>query len=247
MNECDQGRWETVAIRSLVESEYAAQTEAFAGSDLFKWLRYGKAAREVYDEFITRLCRTHLNSPQILAFLYSLAPPRVAGLVEHNMLEELGRDEVGIAHPALLIRLAQAAGFDQRACAELEAQSRDELRHLATDAILFGTLREFGLTVLLEVTCFEWMLSRMAKPIADFLSKHRGLSNEALLWFTHHSEVDKRHAEEGLDAVVEYVNYYEFDEPDFRLISEIVFRENVFLKRYFGKIEVSRQTLMLSL
>jgi hypothetical protein len=236
-----------VAIRSLIESEYAAQTEAFAGSDLFKSLRYGKVPREVYDQFITRLCRTHLNSPQILAFLYSLAPPRVAGLIEHNMLEEMGRDESGIAHPALLLRLAQAAEFDQSARAQLAAQSQDELRHLASDAILFGTLREFGLTVLLEVTCFEWMLSRMAQPIAAFLSKHRGLSQDALLWFTRHSEVDKRHAEEGLDAVVEYANYYDFEERDFRLISEIVFRENVFLKRYFGKIEVSRQTLMLSL
>ncbi|PYS41815.1 MAG: hypothetical protein DMF71_10635, partial [Acidobacteria bacterium] len=118
---------------------------------------------------------------------------------------------------------------------------------LATDRILFGSLREFGLTVLLEVTCFEWMLSRLARPIADFLSKQRGLSPDALVWFTHHSEVDQRHAEEGLDAVVEYVKYYEIDEQDFRLISEIVFRENVFLKRYFGQAEVSRQTLMLSL
>ena len=236
-----------MAIRSLTESEYAAQTEAFAGSDLFQSLRYGKASREVYDGFIACLCRAHLNSPQILAFLYSLAPPRVAGAIEHNMLEELGRDEVGIAHPELLLRLARAAGFDRRARAELKAQSREELRRLATDQILFGTLREFGLTVLLEVTCFEWMLSRMARPIADFLSQHRGLSKEALLWFTHHSEIDKRHAEEGLDAVLEYANYYEFAEPDFRTLSEIVFRENVFLKRYFGKIEVSRRTLMLSL
>ena len=234
-------------IRSLIESEYAAQTEAFAGSDLFKSLRYGKVAREVYDEFITRLCRTHLNSPQILAFLYSLAPPAVAEQIKHNLLEEMGCDEAGIAHPSLLLRLAQAAEFDQSALDDLAVQSQDELRHLATDAILFGTLREFGLTVLLEVTCFEWMLSRMAQPIAAFLSKYRGLSPDALLWFTHHSEVDKRHAEEGVEAVVEYANYYDFAEAEFRLISEIVFRENVFLRRYFGKIEVSRQTLMLSL
>ena len=236
-----------MSIRSLVESEYAAQTEAFAGSDIFKSLRAGKAAREVYDQFIARLCRTHLNSPQILAFLYSLAPPQVAGLIEHNMLEELGRDELGISHPALLLRLARAAGFDQHACAELEGRSRDELRRLATDEILFGSLREFGLTVLLEVTCFEWMLARMAGPIAGFLAKYRRLSPEALLWFTHHSEADQRHAEEGLDAVVEYAAYYDFEEQDFRVITELVFRENVFLKRYFARSEVSRPTLMLSL
>ncbi len=237
----------TVAIRSIVESEYAAQTEAFAGSDLFQSLRSGKATREVYDEFIARLCRTHLNSPQILAFLYSLAPPRVAETNKHNLLEEMGQDEAGIAHPALLLQLAEAAGFDRRARADLAARSQQELRRLATDTLLFGTLKEFGLTVLLEVTCFEWMLSRLAQPIAAFLSKHRGLSPAGLLWFTHHSEVDRRHAEEGLDAVAEYAGYYEFAEPDFRLITEMVFRENVFLKRYFGQIEVSRQTLMLSL
>ena len=236
-----------MSIRSLVESEYAAQTEAFAGSDVFKSLRSGKAPAKIYDEFIARLCRTHLNSPQILAFLYSLAPPRVAGSLKHNMLEELGLDEAGIAHPELLLRLAQAAGFDETERAALKARSQDELHRLSTDPILFGTLREFGLTVLLEVTCFEWMLSRLGKPIADLLAKHRGLSPQDLLWFTHHSEVDQRHAEEGLDAVVEYANYYEFEEPDFRLITEIVFRENVFLKRYFATSEVSRPTLMLSL
>ena len=67
-----------MSIRSLAESEYAAQTEGFAASDVFKSLRAGKVAREVYDEFIGSLCRTHLNSPQIVAFLYSLAPPQVA-------------------------------------------------------------------------------------------------------------------------------------------------------------------------
>src|SRR5258708_2522255 len=108
----------------------------------------------------------------------------------------------------MLLRLAQGAGFDRRACAELAMQSRDELRRMATESILFGTLREFGLTVLLEVTCFEWMLSRMAQPIADLLFKHRGLSQEPLVCFTNHSEVDKRPAAEGMYSVFEYANYY---------------------------------------
>jgi pyrroloquinoline quinone (PQQ) biosynthesis protein C len=236
-----------MSIRSLVESEYAAQTEAFAGSEILRSLRSGKAPAKAYDDFIARLCRTHLNSPQILAFLYSLAPPRVADKLKHNMLEELGLDKAGIAHPELLLRLARAAGFDEQERATLKAQSQSELRRMCTDPILFGTFREFGLTVLLEVTCFEWMLSRLGKPIGALLAKHRGLSHVDLLWFTHHSEVDQRHAEEGLDAVVEYATYYEFEETDFRLITEIVFRENVFLKRYFAKSEVSRPTLMLSL
>jgi pyrroloquinoline quinone (PQQ) biosynthesis protein C len=237
-----------MSIRSLVESEYAAQTEAFAARDIFKSMRSGNTTARVYDDFIARLCRTHLNSPQILAFLYSLAPPRVAESLEHNLLEELGLDDdKGISHPELLLRLAQAAGFDESERAELRAQSQDELQRLCTDPILFGTLRELGLAVLLEVTCFEWMLSRLGKPLADLLAKHHRLSKDALLWFTHHSEVDQRHAEEGLEAVVEYSSYYELAEPDLRLIAELVFRENVFLKRYFNLSEISRPTLMLSL
>jgi pyrroloquinoline quinone (PQQ) biosynthesis protein C len=237
-----------MSIRSLVESEYAAQAEAFASSDVFKSLRSGETTAMAYDDFIARLCRTHLNSPQILAFLYSLAPPRVAESLKHNLLEELGLDDDnGVSHPDLLLRLAQAAGFDESQRAALCAQSQHELQRLCADPILFGALRELGLAVLLEVTCFEWMLSRLGNPLADLLAKHRGLSREALLWFTHHSEVDQRHAEEGLEAVVEYAIYYELAETELRLIAELVFRENVFLKRYFEISEVSRPTLMLSL
>src|SRR5260370_27119152 len=125
-----RGGRETMPIRSLVESEYAAQTEAFVGSDVFKSLRSGKAPAKIYDEFIARLCRTHLNSPQILAFLYSLAPPRVAGSLKHNMLEELGLDEAGIAPPELWRRLAQAAGFARTEAAAFEGRSRDESHRL---------------------------------------------------------------------------------------------------------------------
>src|ERR1700724_776937 len=124
---CERG---TMSIRSLAESEYAAQAEAFASSDIFKSLRSGQAPARSYDDFIAGLCRTHLNSPQILAFLYSLAPPCVAASLRHNMLEELGLDGAGISHPELLLRLAQAAGFNQEKQIELQAQSQAELRRL---------------------------------------------------------------------------------------------------------------------
>lgn len=223
-------------IRSLTESEYTSQAEKFAASRYFQSLEAGTAVAPAYDDFIAQLCRTHLKSPQILAFLYAIAPPAVAEAIKHNMLEELGLDEEGVSHPQLLLQLARAAGFDEKGTRILESQAQEELRRMCTDPILFGTFKEFGLTVLLEVTCFEWMLSRLASRIARFLSQHRKLSDEDLKWFTHHAEVDLRHAEEGLDAVVKYARYYDFEIEDFRSILEITFRENVFIKRYFGEV-----------
>jgi pyrroloquinoline quinone (PQQ) biosynthesis protein C len=221
--------------RSRLEAEYAAQCEAFARSDAFRALEEGRASRQSYDRFIAGVCRTHLKSPQILAFLYSVAPPQATDHIKHNMLEELGLDEAGVSHPFLLLQLMEQAGFNQKARREAEAQAQENLRRMCTDPILFGTFKEVGLGVLLEVTCFEWMLSRLATRIARFLHAHRGLSNGSLQWFTHHSEVDLRHAAEGLDAVVEYLRYYEFDGSDAASILEITFRENPFLKRYFGE------------
>ncbi len=222
-------------VRSMIESEYAAQANAFAAGASFQALETGTAIAPAYDDFVARICQTHLKSPQILAFLYAIAPPEIAPKLKHNMLEELGLDGEGVSHPGLLLELARAAGFNAKAQSILESQAQEELRRMCADPILFGTFKEFGLSVLLEVTCFEWMLSRLATRIANFLSRHRGLSNESLRWFTHHSEVDVRHAEEGLDAVVEYARFYEFDDSDFRSILEITFRENVFIKRYFDQ------------
>ena len=225
-----------MSIRSLVEAEYARQTEEFAASDLFQALERGTVQEvQAYDQFVARVCRNHLKSPQILAFLYAVAPPSVADQIKHNMLEELGLDEEGISHPALLIRLAEYAGFDAAARVELGRLAQEELRRICSDPILYGTLKEVGLSVLLETTCFEWMLSRLASRIGRFLGEHRKLPAEALVWFAHHSEVDIRHAEEGLDSVVDYVGYYEFTTEDLQSILELTFRENVFIKRYFGE------------
>lgn len=55
--------------RSTLEAVYAAQCEAFARSPAFQNLEEGRASRQDYDSFIAGVCRTHLNSPQILAFL----------------------------------------------------------------------------------------------------------------------------------------------------------------------------------
>lgn len=226
--------------RQALEAEYAAQCEAFAESDAFQSLEKGTANRQAYDSFIAGVCRTHLKSPQILAFLYSVAPPAAAELIKHNMLEELGLDAAGVSHPALLLRLIEGAGFNKKARRTLEAEAQDNLRRMCTDPILYGTFKEVGLGVMLEVTCFEWMLSRLANRMARFLRLHRGLERESLQWFSHHSEVDLRHAEEGLETVAEYLRYYEFDSGHATSILEITFRENPFLKRYFAESLTAR-------
>lgn len=235
-----------MSIHSLIESEYARQTDYFAASPYFRELENGAAPQNEYDNFIANLCRTHLKSPQILAFLYSVAPPAAVENLKHNMLEELGLDAEGISHPALLLELAAKAGFERSAQKELETAAQEELRRTISEPLLFGTLKEVGLNVLLETVAFEWMLSRLARRMANFLAKHRSVPNSGLKWFHHHSEVDVRHAEEGIEAVADYIAFYEFEPFEIETIVDVTFRENVFIKRYFGEIALAKQTGILS-
>lgn len=232
-------------VRSQVESEYAKQTEALVSSAGFKALESGSADKKTYDDFIANVCRTHLRSPQILAFLLSVAPPASVEDVKHNMLEELGLDEEGLPHPQLLIKLAKHSGFTDQGIKQLEILAQEELKRMTSEQILYGTMKEIGLSALLETASFEWMLSRVSSRMAKFLEKHRGLSKDGLEWFSHHSEVDIRHAEEQLDSIEEYVKYYQFDQSHFESILELTFRENVFIKRYFGEIALARHSGML--
>ena len=232
-------------IRTLIETQYNAHVQNFAQSSKFQQLEAGHLSPTDMNQFIANLCQAHLKSPQILAFLYSVAPPTAAETIQHNMLEELGLDKEGICHPDLLRQLAAAAGFDAHAQNALTEAAQDQLRTLCTDPLMFGTIKELGLSVLLEVTCFEWMLSRLSSRMGRALEVHRGLSPESLAWFYHHSEVDIRHAEEGVTSVVDYVTYYEVDVDELETILDITFRENIFIKRYFGSIALAQEIHML--
>jgi hypothetical protein len=218
----------------MVESEYRKQADGFASSKLFQALEQGLASRTDYDLFISGVCRSHLKSPHILGFLFALAPPAEADKIKQNMLEELGLESGGVSHPSLLFKLMEGAGFDEERRAHLEWEAAEELRRTISSPVLFGTLKELGLSVLMETVAFEWMLSRLASRIHHALRDHRRLPLQALEWFSHHSEVDQRHAEEGLDAVAAYAHFYEIDPEDAETILEVTFRENVFIKRYFG-------------
>src|SRR5205814_1094492 len=84
-----------------------------------------------------------------------------------------------------------------------------------------------------QLVAFQFMLSRVSGRMARALATHRGLAAPALEWFTHHSEVDVRHAEQGLADLGAYAAYYEFTDDEALTIVEMTLRENVFTRRYF--------------
>lgn len=224
-----------MTIRSQVEAVYKTQTDVFATSTEFQTVEQGRVAAGVYRQFLSDLCKAHIQSPKILAFLYSVAPPHSSEHVKHNLLEEMGLEESEESHPQILAKTMAAAGFDQVALARIEEEAQGEVRRMCTDPFLYGTLKEFGLHILLEVSSFEWMLSRLATRMGNFLVKHHRMKQDDLLWFFYHSEKDIQHAEEALDTIVDYVDYYGFSADEFNIILDIVFRENVFLRRYFPR------------
>jgi hypothetical protein len=217
---------DTKTIQDLFER----QVEAFTESPEFVALEAGRAD---YDAFVENVARTHLKSPQLVAFLYALAPPAAAPDLLDNFLDELGLDtESERDHPALLVDLVRAAGLGHRLAA-VQAQAEDDIRRLVADPLLYGTLRDVGLAALSEIVAFEFMLSRVSGRIARALAVHRGLPAAALEWFTHHSEVDVRHAEQGLANLAAYVSYYDFGDDEALTIVEMTLRENAFTRRYF--------------
>jgi heme oxygenase-like protein len=229
-----------MSIRSKVEAIYARQVKELVESPEFEALESGSASRADYDRFLGNVFRSHAKSPHFLAFLFTLAPPAAHANLRHNLLEEMGvEEETGESHPALLRQVLEEAGLANR-LEPLEEQAQDDLRQVIGDPLLYGTLREVGLAALCEVVAFEWMLSRVSSRFARALEGHRGLSKRGLEWFTHHSEVDIRHAEQGLDNIESYARYYEFTPEDADTICEMTMRENIFVKRYFGELGLGR-------
>jgi hypothetical protein len=226
----------TTTVRDLFEQQVSAFTEGAEFAAL-------EAGRGDYKAFIENVARTHLKSPQLVAFLYALAPPAAAPDLLDNLLEELGLEaESEQPHPALLEDLLRAAGLGHRLPA-VHAQAEDDLRRLVTEPLLYGTLRDVGLAALTEIVAFEFMLSRVAGRIARALATHGGLPAPALEWFTHHSEVDVRHAEQGLANLVAYAEYYDIADDHALTLIEMTMRENVFGRRYFreaGRTEAGR-------
>ncbi|MEB3223347.1 MAG: iron-containing redox enzyme family protein [Candidatus Sericytochromatia bacterium] len=233
-----------MTLRAAIEARYAASTAELVALAEFQRLERGEVGHEAYDLFLANVIRAHLKSPKILAFLYSASAPKASADLLHNMLEELGvEEEDGTSHPELLRRLAHGAGLGE-ALPGLEQLADDDLKAIVVEPLMYGTLRDVALAVLIETIAYEWMLSRTSGRIAAFLQVHRGLDAATLAWFSHHSEVDVRHAEEGLDAIARTVDYYAIPTEDAETILELTMRENVFIKRYFGELTHDRLALM---
>ena len=221
------------SVRSQVEALFTRQVEALTASPQLRALEEGVATLAHYDAFIENVARAHLRSPQLVAFLFAVAPPAAAHHLLDNLLEELGLETPSARpHPDLLRDLLEGAGLGHR-LALLEAQAEDDIRRVVTEPLLYSTLRDVGLAALTEIVAFEFMLSRVSGRIARALTAHRGLRGAALTWFTHHSAVDARHAAQGLADLEAYVRYYGFDEDEALTIVEMTLRENVFARRYF--------------
>ena len=73
------------------QAAWDAHIAALVESPAYIALTTGQCDSYGYDQFIVNVVRTHVNSPQLLAFLYAVAPPMAASSIEANMLEELGR------------------------------------------------------------------------------------------------------------------------------------------------------------
>jgi hypothetical protein len=223
-------------IRSRVETLFRHQVDALTASPQFRALEEGSATAAEYDAFLENVARAHLRSPQLVAFLFSVAPPAASHHLLDNLLEELGLDTPSARpHPELLRELLEGAGLHHR-LPLLEAQAEDDIRRIVIEPLLYGTLRDVGLAALTEIVAFEFMLSCVAGRLARALAHHRGLRRGALTWFTHHCEVDVRHAGQGLADLDAYVRDYGFEEEEALTIVELTLRENVFARRYFRAV-----------
>jgi Iron-containing redox enzyme len=221
-----------MTLRRDIETLYEEQVARLLACPEFQALESGAASPEAYDHFIASVVRAHLKASQLVAFLYAVAPPASADSRLGNLLEELH-------HPGLLRQFAAGAGLAVR-LPELEAVAADDIRRVVAEPLFYGTLKDLGLAALCEIVAFEYMLAQVAGRTAAALAAHRGLSPTTLTWWTEHAEVDRQHAEQGLDDLEAYVRFYELDPEDARAIVEMTLRENVFVKRYFGALAAAR-------
>ena len=223
-------------VRAIVEAEYERQIDALAGSAEFVSLEAGRADPNAVVAFLENIYRTHVKSPQIVALLYATSAPAATATMLDNLCEELGLVDRGSSHPQLLRTMLQHAGVQGPRLRVLEEDAERDLRRLLSEPLMFATLKETALSILLEVTSFEWTLARLGNPIAKALNTHAGMDWHALEWFTLHAELDVRHAEEGLSAVVAFVEFFGLDLEDVQTIVDLTFRQNVLLRRYFPAV-----------
>ena len=215
---------------------YERATLEFSNSKPFEKLISGKLNRDELQSFISNVFQTHYLSSHIIAFLFATLPSKASELLKENLLEEMGLSQEGKAHSVLLLDLAGGAGFNDKDIERLIYESQQQLRMFCAKNNPFPTLRDLVLSILLETMSFEFLLSRCSGKIANALQQHYSYPKQSVHWFELHSEVDIRHAEEGIEVIQDYLTFHRIDDADFTRILQVTFGENVFLKRYFPSV-----------
>jgi L-Ala-D/L-Glu epimerase len=208
-------------------------TRDFTAGPAYRDLIAGEAKAKSVREFIADVFRTHYLSSHIVALCFASLPSTAAPLLKENLLEEMGRSEEEKPHSALLIKLARGAGFSDTEIDGLADDARRQLALFCATRVPVTTLRELCLSVLLETMSFEFMLSRCSSEIAGALSQHYAIPKPSLHWFELHSEVDIRHAEEGLTVVRDYIAFHEVSDSMFSQIARGTLGDQVFSRHYF--------------
>jgi len=216
-----------------ITQAFDSATRQFRQSDEYQELVAGRANIEAAREFLRNVFRTHFLSSHIVALCFASLPSSSAELLRENLLEEMGRSDTEKPHSALLLELACGIGFDQSEIDGLIADARRRLAVFCAARIAASTLRELCLAVLLETMSFEFMLSRCSSEIAAALTSHYGFSKTALHWFALHSEVDVRHAEEGVTVIQDYLSFHQASDDLFEQIASLTLGENLFARHYF--------------
>jgi muconate cycloisomerase len=208
-------------------------TRQFCDSEEYQDLVSGRAAPEAAREFVRNVFRTHYLSSHIVALCFASLPSSAAELLRENLMEEMGRSDDEQPHSALLLELAQGVGFTQNEIDSLVADARQRVALFCATRVPVATLRELCLAVLLETMSFEFMLSRCSSEIAAALTDRYGFAKPALHWFELHSEVDIRHAQEGVTVIQDYLSFHQISDALFEQIAKITLGDNLFVRHYF--------------
>jgi muconate cycloisomerase len=216
-----------------ITREFESATNDFRASAEYQALVSGGAAAEAAREFLRNVFRTHYLSSHIVALCFASLPSGAAELLKENLLEEMGRSEHEQPHSALLLELARGIGFSPEEIDRLIADARERVALFCAARVPAATLRELCLGVLLETMSFEFMLSRCSSEIAAALTERYGFARPALRWFALHSEVDIRHAEEGVTVIGDYLVFHRIDDALFEQVARATLGDHLFVRHYF--------------
>jgi L-Ala-D/L-Glu epimerase len=215
-------------------------TEDLKASSECRDLLSGAASADSAREFLRNVFRTHYLSSHVVALCFAALPSRSTELLKENLMEEMGRAEDEKPHSALLVEMARRVGFNQDEIDGLVADAKQRVAIFCASRLPVATLRELCLAVLLETMSFEFMLSRCSSEIAAALLMGYEIPKAALRWFELHSEVDIRHAEEGVTVIQDYLEFHQISDALFGHVARLTLGENLFVRHYFPPLSKQR-------